>query len=153
MTLNKEFKEFIVLLNDHSVKYLIIGGYAVNLHGYPRYTKDIDCWIEPSEKNIDRLLAAITDFGFGSLGLEKKDFMSPDDIIQLGRAPYRIDLLTAVDGIVFEKCFNRKDQISVDDETKINFLGIDDLIKAKKTSARPQDLADADQLEKIKNKS
>jgi hypothetical protein len=128
----------------------VIGGYAVNLHGYPRYTKDIDFWINPNQENIQKLLSAIEDFGFGSLGLKKEDFMSPDDIIQLGRAPRRIDILTDVEGIDFKVCFDQKTKIDIDG-INTNFIGIQDLITAKRTTARSQDLADAEQLEKIKN--
>jgi sugar phosphate isomerase/epimerase len=91
MALNKDFKEFIRSLNDNNVRYLAIGGYAVNLHGYPRYTKDIDFWIQPKSKNIQDILSAIKDFGFASFGLNENDFKSPDNIIQLGHAPNRID--------------------------------------------------------------
>jgi hypothetical protein len=128
----------------------VIGGYAVNLHGYPRYTKDIDFWIEPTKKNIQKLLSAIEAFGLGSLDLNEEDFTSPDDIIQLGRAPRRIDILTDVEGLDFKVCFDQKNQIQLD-KVNVNFLEIQDLIIAKKASARPQDLADADQLKKIKN--
>jgi hypothetical protein len=150
-TLNKDFKEFIELLNENRVNYLVIGGYAVNLHGYPRYTKDIDFWIEPTEKNIQKLLIAIEVFGFGSLDLKEEDFMNTNNIIQLGLAPRRIDILTAVEGLDFKACFNQKNQILLD-EININFLEIRDLIAAKRTSARPQDLADAEKLEQIKNR-
>lgn len=149
MKLDKDFKEFIELLNDQAVEYLIIGGYAVNFHGYPRYTKDIDIWIHPTLPNIKKLISVISNFGFDSLGLKEEDFQNPENIIQLGRAPYRIDLLTDVDGIIFEDCFQRKENFLLAG-TSINFLSIQDLIKAKKTSGRAQDLADAEQLEKIK---
>ena len=81
MVLDKDFKEFIELLNVHKVKYLVIGGYAVNFHGYPRYTKDIDFWIY--KDNISNLLKAIAAFGFDSLGLDMEDFTNPENIIQL----------------------------------------------------------------------
>lgn len=108
MVLNKDFKEFIESLNDNEVEYLVIGGYAVNIHGYPRYTKDLDFWIKPSQQNLRKLTRAIDDFGFGSLNLEIKDFSNPDDIIQLGVAPNRIDLLTDVEGLNFDKSYNNK---------------------------------------------
>ena len=76
--LNSDFKEFIQLLNDNQVKYLVIGGYAVAIHGHPRYTKDIDIWIEMTPENADKLLNALNQFGFGSLGLSPQDFQSPD---------------------------------------------------------------------------
>ncbi|MFK7950961.1 MAG: hypothetical protein AB8G11_25500, partial [Saprospiraceae bacterium] len=96
MELDKDFKEFIELLNAHNVQYLVIGGYAVNFHGYPRYTKDIDFWLWMTDENIEKLLQVIKSFGFGSLGLDKSDFSDADNIIQLGYEPYRIDLLMDV---------------------------------------------------------
>ncbi len=151
MVLEKDFREFIELLNEHDVAYLIIGGFAVNLHGYPRYTKDIDFWIWLTRENIQKLIQAIKDFGFGSLGLTESDFSSPDNIIQLGLEPYRIDLLVDVEGVDFQKCFARRNEVELG-KTKIYFMGLQDLIAAKKTAGRLQDLADAEQLEKIKKK-
>jgi hypothetical protein len=82
--LNQDFKEFIQLLNDNQVHYLVVGGYAVALHGYPRYTKDIDIWIELAQENATHIVEALTQFGFGSLGLKESDFLVEDQIIQLG---------------------------------------------------------------------
>jgi hypothetical protein len=92
--LNQDFKEFIQSLNDNQVRYLVIGGYAVALHGYPRYTKDIDIWIEMTLENAAKLIQALQQFGFGSLGLTSEDFLAPDQVIQLGYPPNRIDLIT-----------------------------------------------------------
>jgi predicted nucleotidyltransferase len=149
MVLDKDFKEFIELLNVHKVDYLVIGGYAVNYHGYPRYTKDIDFWIWLTKENIDRLLRVIDAFGFGSLGLQADDLLNPNNIIQLGYEPYRIDLLTDVTGVDFKECYQRKSTVIVD-EIQVDFLGLEDLIEAKRKAGRLQDLADAQQLEKIK---
>lgn len=152
MELEKDFKEFIELLNEHKVKYLVIGGYAVNFHGYPRYTKDIDFWLWMNEKNIHNLIKAIKSFGFGSLELKTEDFMSPENIIQLGYEPYRIDLLVDIEGVDFEKSYRRRVKTNLDG-IEVNFLSIEDLITAKKETGRLQDLADAEQLEKLlKNK-
>jgi predicted nucleotidyltransferase len=151
MELDKDFKEFIELLNAHDVQYLVIGEYAVNFHGYPRYTKNIDFWLWMTDENIEKLLQVIKSFGFGSLGLDKNDFSDADNIIQLGYEPYRIDLLTDVNGVDFQECYNRR--IDGEIETvKVKFLSIDDLIVAKKNAGRLQDLADAEQLEKLRNK-
>jgi predicted nucleotidyltransferase len=151
MELDKDFKEFIELLNAHDVQYLVIGEYAVNFHGYPRYTKNIDFWLWMTDENIEKLLQVIKSFGFGSLGLDKNDSSDADNIIQLGYEPYRIDLLTDVNGVDFQECYNRR--IDGEIETvKVKFLSIDDLIVAKKNAGRLQDLADAEQLEKLRNK-
>ncbi len=151
MELDKDFKEFIELLNEHNVKYLVIGGYAVNFHGYPRYTKDIDFWLWMTESNIKKLIKAITKFGFGGLSLEIEDFMTPENIIQLGYEPYRIDLLVDVEGGDFENCFKRRTEAKLDG-TNVKFLSLKDLISVKKKTGRLQDLADAEQLEKLEKK-
>lgn len=151
MELDKDFKEFIELLNELDVKYLVIGGYAVNFYGYPRYTKDIDFQLWMTDENIDKLLQAIKRFGFGSLGLKKEDFMNPQNVVQLGYEPYRIDLLVDLEGIDFEDCFSRRIEGDLD-EVKIKFLSLNDLISSKKNAGRKQDLADAENLEKIQNK-
>ena len=82
--LNQDFKEFIKSLNDNRVQYLVVGGYAVAVHGHPRYTKDIDIWIQVSSENASRIVKAIEQFGFGSLGLKEEDFLEVDQIVQLG---------------------------------------------------------------------
>jgi predicted nucleotidyltransferase len=151
MELDKDFKEFIELLNAHDVQYLVIGEYAVNFHGYPRYTKNIDFWLWMTDENIEKLLQVIKSFGFGSLGLDKNDFSDADNIIQLGYEPYRIDLLTDVNGVDFQECYNRRIDGEIE-AVKVKFLSIDDLIVAKKNAGRLQDLADAEQLEKLRNK-
>lgn len=151
MELDKDFREFIELLNEHKVKYLIIGGYAVNFHGYPRYTKDIDFWLWMTKPNIKKLIKAIQEFGFGGLNLEIEDFMTPENIIQLGYEPYRIDILVDVEGIDFEECYERRTEAELDG-TKVKFLSLRDLITAKKKAGRLQDLADAEQLEKLEKK-
>ncbi|GAB5521266.1 MAG: nucleotidyl transferase AbiEii/AbiGii toxin family protein [Rhodothermales bacterium] len=150
MELNKDFKEFIALLNAHEVQYLVIGGYAVNYHGYPRYTRDIDFWVWMTNENVGRLLNALHDFGFGSLGLKAADFMDPDLVIQLGHEPYRIDILVAVEGAAFDACYARRSE-TVLDGVAVNFLSAEDLIRVKRETARLQDLADAEQIERILN--
>jgi len=152
MELQKDFKEFIALLNGHQVKYLVVGGYAVNFHGYPRYTKDIDLWIWLNEENAQKMMKVLKDFGFEGIGLKKEDFMNPSNIIQLGFEPNRIDLLVDVDGLNFDDCFPRKKQ-EILDGVFVNFISIEDLILAKRVSGRLQDLADAEQLYKIKKKN
>ncbi len=96
--LNSDFKEFVELLNARGVDYLLVGGYALAAHGHPRYTGDIDFWVRPSADNLQRLLEALNDFGFASLGLSARDF-DADNVIQLGQPPRRIDLLTQIDGV------------------------------------------------------
>jgi hypothetical protein len=144
--LSKDFKEFIELLNGYSVRYLVVGGYAVAFHGYPRYTKDLDIWIELSPENADNVLKALDDFGFGSLGLKPEDFLESDQIIQLGYPPNRIDLLTTLKDITFEDCYKARVVVNIQG-LKINFIDLENLKKNKRATGRPQDLADAENLE------
>ncbi len=144
--LSKDFKEFIELLNANNVKYLVVGGYAVALHGHPRYTKDLDVWIEISPGNADKILIALDKFGFGSLNLKPDDFLEEDRIIQLGYPPNRIDLLTTLKDLKFEDCYKSKVKVAIGD-VEINFIDIENLKKNKRATGRPQDLADAENLE------
>lgn len=145
MVLNKDFREFIELLNANRVKYLIVGGYAVGFHGYPRYTKDLDIWILVSEENAEHVLTALNQFGFGSMGLKRDDFLNPENFIQLGYPPNRIDLVMSCDGIEFEWTYQSKIIIEVDG-LEINFIDLKNLRINKLASGRPQDLADLDNL-------
>lgn len=144
--LSRDFKEFVELLNTNDVKYLVVGGYAVALHGHPRYTKDLDVWIELSPGNADRILSALDKFGLGSLNLKPDDFLEENQIIQLGYPPNRIDLLTTLKDLKFEDCYKTKVKVAIGD-VEINFIDIENLKKNKRATGRPQDLADAENLE------
>ena len=144
--LNKDFKEFVELLNSTNVEYLLVGGYALAAHGHPRYTGDIDFWINPTQQNADLLLLALGQFGFGGLGLTADDFRKPDAVVQLGYPPARIDLLTAIDGVSFDECYRRRQSFVVDGVT-LQLIDVDDLKANKRAAARPKDLADLDALD------
>jgi hypothetical protein len=144
--LNPDFKEFIQSLNDNSVRYLVIGGYVVALHGYPRYTKEMDVWIGMSNENAARIVKALKEFGFESLGLKEADFLVSDQIILLGYPPRRIDVLTTIPGIEFAECY--PSHLTADVEgISVNFIDLESLKKNKKASGRHQDLADLENLE------
>jgi predicted nucleotidyltransferase len=142
--LNRDFKEFAELLNARGVEYLVVGGYALAAHGHPRYTGDIDFWIRPAPDNIARLLQALSDFGFGSLGLGAGDF-DEDTVVQLGHPPRRIDLLSAIDGVAFEGCFARREQVELAG-VPLNIIGLEDFKTNKRAAGRLQDLADLECL-------
>ncbi len=144
--LNKDFKEFIELLNENKVRYLVVGGYAVAFHGHPRYTKDLDVWIELSSDNANKIIDALKKFGFGSLGLKPDDFLQSDQIIQLGYPPNRIDILTTLKDLKFEDCYKAKIGVEIKG-LPIYFIDIENLKKNKRATGRPQDIADADNLE------
>ena len=143
--LNQDFKEFIQSLNDNHVRYLVVGGYAVALHGYPRYTKDMDLWIEADPENAANIVKALDQFGFSSLSLTVDDFLEPDTVIQLGYPPSRIDLITSVSGVMFKDCYKTKVEIEIDDLV-IDFIDIENLKKNKRASGRAQDIADLENL-------
>jgi len=105
MELNKDFKEFLDLLNKHQVDYMVVGGFALAFHGAPRYTGDIDIWIRSSKENADLLLNALGAFGFALPELTAADFCEPDQIVQLGLPPVRIDLLTSISGVTWSEAF------------------------------------------------
>lgn len=146
MVMNKDFKEFIKLLNENNVKYLIVGGYAVGFHGYPRYTKDLDIWLLVSNENAEKVMNTLKQFGFGEIGLHKEDFLKFDKFIQLGYPPNRINLVTSCYGVEFEECYNNKIKIKIED-ISVKFIDLENLRKNKKASGRPQDLADLDNIE------
>jgi hypothetical protein len=123
-----------------------VGGYAFVYHARPRTTKDIDIWVEPTPGNVERLLQALDDFGFGSLGLQAEDFLAPGRFVQLGYPPHRIDLITSLKGVDFEDAWKSRVEDSIG-EVKLCFLGIAELIHNKKAVGRPQDQADVAVLE------
>ena len=145
MVLNKDFKEFIALLNKNSVKYLIVGGYAVAFHGHPRYTKDIDIWILVDDTNAENIIKTLIEFGFNLPGLSKDDFLKKGNVIQLGYPPNRIDLLTEVSGLDFDLCYPEK-VVKEIDKIPLNFIDLQNLKINKKASGRYQDLADLENL-------
>jgi hypothetical protein len=148
--LNKDFKEFVELLNSTGVEYLIVGGYALAAHGHPRYTGDLDIWIRPSEGNIKRLLDVLARFGFASLGISTKDFMEPGAIVQLGYPPARIDLLTSIDGVEFDACLARRVVMNISG-VDLPIIGLDEFRANKRASGRAKDLADLESLDNPKD--
>lgn len=146
MILSQNFRELFECLNAHEVRYLVVGGYAVAFHGHPRYTKDIDVWIEPSQANAERLMKALHDFGFGSSTLKAEDFLEPGYVVRLGHPPQRIDLLTSLKGVEFTACYG--DRLSLDVEgTAVDFIDLESLKVNKRMVARHQDLADLENLQ------
>ncbi len=139
------FQRVIELLNKHKVKYLVVGGYALAFHGHPRYTKDIDFWLWVDKTNAERVMRVLHDFGFSSLGLGEEDFLKPGYVVQLGQPPGRIDLLTSVTGLDFEKCYASKVHITIQG-TEVDFIDLDNFKKNKKAVGRYQDLADLENL-------
>ena len=140
--LEKDFLDFISLCNQYNVKYLVIGGYAVGIHGYPRLTKDLDI-----EDNAEKVVQVINDFGLGSLRLKKDDFLKANFVTQLGYEPVRIDILNDLDAVSFEDAWKNKKVVTMFD-VPINFIGLEELIIIKEKAGRKQDIADIDKLKK-----
>jgi len=138
-----DFGEF---LNKNQARYLLVGGYAVALHGYPRYTKVLDIWVEASRENAEKVVKAIEDFGFASLALTPEDFLEPGVVVQIGYPPVRIDLLTQPSGVESAECYQNRQELYLDG-LAIPVIDLDDLRKNKRASGRSQDLADLERLE------
>lgn len=141
-----DFEEFFRLLNEHKVKYLVVGGYAFAVHAYPRFTNDLDIWIDKDVENAENILQVLKDFGFQELEITNEDLMNPDRIIQLGYPPLRIDLLTDIDGVDFSTAWENKDSSNYGKQ-KINIINRELFIRNKLASGRQQDKED---LEKLK---
>lgn len=145
--LPRDFKELLQLLNLKKVKYLIIGGYAVALYGYPRATGDMDIWIAISKNNAKKLVEALREFGFNLPQLKEEIFLKERKNIKMGQPPLRVEIITSIDGVEFKKCYKNKKVVTIDN-IKMNFISLEDLKKNKKASARYKDLDDLQHLEK-----
>jgi len=147
MTLAQDFEDFIRLLNKFDVEYMVVGGYAMAFHGKPRYTGDLDIWINISEANAEKLIEVIKAFGMASLGLEKDDFLQPGYVSQIGYPPLRIDILNSIDGVNFKEAFQNRQKI-VEDDLEISYISLNDLLQNKVASGRKQDIQDVREIKK-----
>lgn len=145
---NKDFQEFIVALNEEEVEYILVGGYAVILHGYHRTTGDLDIWVKPTLPNYNKLMKAFRSFGLPTDAISDADFLNSSemDVFTFGRPPVSIDLMTAVKGLDFDTAFKN----AITNETQgfnIRLIGYHQLIQAKLASRRLRDLNDVEMLE------
>ena len=147
MIFEKDFIDFIELLNFHKVDYLIVGAHALAFHGRPRHTGDLDIWIKPSIDNASKMLLVLKDFGFESLGLGEKDFLRENYVTQLGYPPLRIDILNSISGVEFDDAYGNKVEGEIDD-LKVKFINVAEFIKNKEASGRKKDLGDIASLKK-----
>ncbi|MES2474601.1 MAG: nucleotidyltransferase [Verrucomicrobiota bacterium] len=146
--LNQDFLEFIGFLEEEKVEYLVIGGYAVGLHGFPRYTGDIDFFVEISDENAAKILRVFEKFGFGDIGITREDFLKEDHVVEIGREPRKIQVLTGIDGVSFRDCVGRKVELLLGG-VSVKFIGKADLMANKAASGRPKDRIDLEELEKL----
>lgn len=144
MGLSKDWREFLELLNSRGVDYVIVGAHSLALHGRPRYTGDLDILVRSTSENARLLIDILNEFGFARSGFKEQDFLKPGQLIQLGRAPTRIDLL--ISGVSSEEAFAGKVSAELDG-IPVFVLSKDALVRNKRAVGRPQDLADIDTLE------
>ena len=143
--LPSDFREFFRWFEEHAVEYLLVGGYAVGYHGYPRATMDLDVWIAATTENARRVIAALTDFGFGRDTLNESMFLVPDQIIRMGLPPMRIEIHTSIDGVEFVEASQQR----IDDEldgVPVRLISLQHLKQNKQAVGRPKDLADLAEL-------
>ena len=150
--LNKNFHEFIALLEKAGVKYLIIGGYALGIHGFPRYTADLDVFIAVSQDNAAKMPAVFAEFGFPDLDISKEDFLKKDFVVEVGREPWKIQVLTGIDGVTFDQCYKGKILVK-DGALDVPFIGLDELVKNKAASPRAKDKIDFQELSRIRKEN
>jgi len=147
VNLQADLRELVGSFLSRGVEFVVVGGHAVAFHGYPRLTEDVDLLVRPTLANGQRIVDALQDFGFGSLGLTPDAFTVPERVIQLGRAPNRADLLTGLFGVSFEEVWSGRVQADLDG-LKVPVIGRAELVRNKRATARAQDLADVEHLER-----
>lgn len=145
MPASSDFKELLRSFNEHHVKYLIVGAYAVMKYTEPRYTKDLDIWVEPTDENASHVYNALAEFGAPMSGVKPKDFTNIDLVFQIGVAPHRIDILMSVKGLDFASAWERRLQAAFED-VPMSLVCKEDLLASKVAAGRPQDLIDAASL-------
>ena len=143
--MNSDFKDLLRILGEEEVRFLVVGGYAVIHYAQPRYTKDLDIWIEPTVANAHLLMRVFRRFGLPLVDVTEADFAKPKTQFSIGVPPCEIDLLTSIPGLKFEECWGKR-VLSDQEGISIPFVSKADLITAKETAGRPQDLADLDEL-------
>jgi len=143
--LHPDFKDFLRLLNAHNVRYLLVGGYAVGYHGYPRATGDMDIWIEMSEPNSKKIASAFRDFGMPDEGISEGLFLEKNKVIRMGEPPVRLEVITSASGIDFKECFSNREVLEIDG-IPINFISLEDLKKNKRAAGRFKDMEDLEHL-------
>ena len=143
--LPKDFKEFLKLLNANQVEYLLIGGYAVGYHGYPRATADMDIWIAAKPDNSTKIINVFNDFGFSDSMLKPDIFLKEDQIVRIGLPPIRIEVITTISGVSFDECYSER-VIGKIDGIQVNLIDLKHLKINKKASGRHKDLNDLENL-------
>jgi hypothetical protein len=144
--MHQDFKELLSAFNAGRVKYLIVGGYAVSFHAQPRATKDLDILIGADAENSKAVYAALAKFGAPVEGLSAKDFAEPDNFFRMGTPPVMVDIMPKISGVEFEEAWRRRVDVRIDDDLSVPFISREDLLVAKLSAGRAQDLIDVDAL-------
>ena len=147
--MSPDFLDLLRALLGADVRFLVVGAYAVGVHGRPRATKDLDVWVEASVDNAPKVINGLVEFGAPLMGLTEADLQSPGIGLQIGVEPGRIDVLTSVSGVRFEDAWPRKVQADFAEGVRCNVIGLDELLQNKRAAGRPQDLADVAALERL----
>ena len=150
--LNEDYREMLQELSAGKVKYLLVGAYAMAVHGYPRATVDLDIWVSPSPENAEAVLGALARFGAPVGELTPEDFQAEGTVFQIGVAPRRIDIITSATGLQFDEAFSRSTIVDVGG-LDAPVLSVGDLIRNKRATGRTKDLADAETLEALLHES
>ena len=145
MQIPSDYKDLLKALNKHRVKYLIIGAYAVIYYTEPRYTKDIDIWVEPEIKNAKKVYEVLKEFGASLKGMSINDFMNPNLVYRMGVPPVRVDIMMGIPGIAFDEAWKHRSK-GLFEGIKVNIIGIKELIKSKEKTKRDYDLKDIESL-------
>lgn len=143
--LPEDFREFLKLLKENKVEYLLVGGYAVGFYGYPRPTGDMDIWISNKRENAEKVNLVLNEFGFSSPELSAELFMLEKSIVRMGVPPFKLEIITFIDGVEFEKCFSEKTTAEIDG-VEVNLISLENLKTNKKASGRLKDLNDLENL-------
>jgi len=146
--LNKDYKEMLQCLLEENVRFLLVGAYAVAVHGFPRATKDIDFFVWATPENAANLMRALSKFGAPLHDISEADLSSEGVVFQIGNSPRRIDIITNISGVKFEQAYANKTTISIEG-IEVPVISLEDLIANKRASARTQDLADVEKLESV----
>jgi len=145
--LNSDYKDMLQLLLENGVRFLLVGAYAMGVHGYPRATGDIDIWVEPSEENSSRVYRALAQFGAPLQEIDETTFVKPGIVFQIGVVPRRIDVISTITGVAFDQAYRNRQMVEIDG-LAVPVLSLEDLIQNKRATGRDKDRIDAQQLQK-----
>lgn len=143
--LHKDFRDFLALLAKHKVRHLVVGGYAVALHGYPRYTGDLDVFIALDRQTAEAVAEVFCEFGFAKADIDASAFLIPKSIVEVGHEPLKLQVMNAISGVAFDDAYDRRQTVRLDD-LDVPFIGYEDLVRNKSATGRGKDKVDVEEL-------